>query len=33
MTFADRLAYAQQATTHLDGLDPQILLVGITCRA
>ncbi len=32
VTFADRLAYAQQAATHLDGLDPQTLLVGLTCR-
>ena len=33
MTFTDRLVYTQQATTHLDGLDPQTLLVGLTCHA
>ena len=33
VTFADRLAYTEQATTHLDGLDPQTLLVGLTCHA
>jgi hypothetical protein len=33
VTFADRLAYTERATTHLDGLDPQTLLVGLTCHA
>ena len=33
MTFADRLAYTEQATAHLDGLDRQTLLVGVTCHA
>jgi hypothetical protein len=33
VTFADRLAYTEQATAHLHGLDPQTLLVGVTCHA
>ena len=33
VTFTDRLAYTRRATTHLDALDPQTLLVGLTCHA
>lgn len=32
VAFTDRLTHTEQATTHLDSLDPQTRLVGLTCH-